>query len=54
MPGVIGYNLRDAINMLESAGVDVSFRGSGYVVSQSIAPGASFKPGQRVMLTLAQ
>ena len=54
MPSVVGYNLRDAINMLESAGANVTFSGSGYVVAQSIAPGTAFKPGTKVSLTLAQ
>ncbi len=54
LPSVIGYNIRDAINVLETAGVEVSFHGSGYVVAQSLAPGSNFTPGAQVMLTLAQ
>ena len=54
IPSVIGYSLRDAINMLENMGVDVTFSGSGYVVAQSRAPGSSITPGSKVHLTLKQ
>ena len=54
MPNVVGCSLRDAINALESAGVDVKFTGSGYVVAQSISPGTAFSPGTRITLSLAQ
>lgn len=54
MPNVIGHSLRDAINLLEIAGANVTFRGSGYVVAQSVSPGAKFSPGTKVLLTLAQ
>ncbi len=54
MPGVVGYNIRDAIHLLEQAGVDVSVRGSGYVIAQSVPAGSRITPGQRVTLTLAQ
>ena len=54
VPSVVGYSLRDAINKLENMGVDVSFTGSGYVVSQSLAPGTSIREGSKVHLTLKQ
>lgn len=54
MPSVVGYNLRDAIHLLEKAGVDVKINGTGYVVAQSLPPGSKITPGQRVTLTLAQ
>lgn len=54
IPSVVGYNLRDAIHILEKSGVDVKINGSGYVVAQSLAPGTRITPGQRIVLTLAQ
>ncbi len=54
VPSVLGYNLRDAINVLESAGLEVDFNGTGYVVAQSISPGSTLRPGSRVRLTLNQ
>lgn len=54
LPGVVGYNLRDAIHLLEQAGANVKVNGSGYVVAQSVAPGTRITPGQRVTITLAQ
>ncbi len=54
MPNVIGHSLRDAINLLEVAGANVTFHGSGYVVAQSVSPGSKFAPGTKVLLTLAQ
>jgi cell division protein FtsI (penicillin-binding protein 3) len=53
-PDVRGYNLRDAINILESAGIDVSFHGTGYVIAQSLSPGTPIAHGSRINLTLAQ
>lgn len=54
MPSVVGYNLRDAIHLLEKSGVDVRVNGSGYVIAQSAAPGSRIIPGQAVTITLAQ
>lgn len=54
VPSVLGYNLRDAINVLESAGLEVDFNGTGYVVAQSLSPGSTLRPGSRVRLTLNQ
>ncbi len=54
VPSVIGYSLRDAINKLETIGIDVSFSGSGYVVAQSLAPGTNIGRGSKVHLTLKQ
>ncbi len=54
MPGVVGYNIRDAIHLLEQAGVDVSVRGSGYVIAQSVPAGSRITPVKRFTLTLEQ
>ncbi len=52
VPNVKGMNIREAINMLERAGLSVVIDGNGYVASQSIEPGASFKRGQQIKLQL--
>ena len=52
VPNVIGLNIREAIKMLEDAGLSVSFSGSGMVTSQSIAAGAQYARGQRIYLRL--
>lgn len=53
MPNVVGHSLRDAIHILEEAGVNVDFRGAGYVTAQSVSPGSPVGPRSRVTLTLA-
>ena len=52
MPDVRGYDVASAINILERAGLSVVVKGKGYVQSQSVAPGASVKKGQKITLTL--
>ncbi len=52
MPDVRGMGLSDALFLLESRGLKVSFRGSGKVVEQSIAAGAPTAPKQRVSIVL--
>ena len=52
VPCVIGLDIREAIRLLEDAGLNVSFTGTGMVVNQSISPGAEFKRGQRIDLRL--
>ena len=52
MPDVRGYDVASAINILERAGLSVIVKGKGYVQSQSVAPGASVKKGQKITLTL--
>lgn len=44
-PNVVGMGLREAINTLEARGLDVSFSGSGHVVTQA-------RNGNKVHLTL--
>ena len=51
VPDVRGMGARDAVYMLESAGLRVDIRGSGRVISQSITPG-SRAAGQYVRLRL--
>lgn len=52
VPSLKGCSLRDAINHMESLGIDVTFSGSGYVTSQSIPPGTTPAAGARIHLTL--
>ena len=52
VPNVIGLNVREAIRLLENAGLTVNFSGSGMVTSQSPAAGTAYRRGQRVNLKL--
>ncbi|MBD5203092.1 MAG: transpeptidase family protein [Bacteroidales bacterium] len=53
VPDVRGYGIRDAIVALEKAGYEVSFKGTGYVASQSPSPGHDSPRGTRVNLSLS-
>ena len=52
VPKVIGLDIREAVKVLEDAGLTVNFSGSGMVTSQSLAAGSSFTRGQRITLRL--
>ena len=52
VPNVVGLNVREAIKMLEDAGLNVTFTGSGYVSGQSLAAGSEYARGQRINLRL--
>ncbi len=52
VPKVVGLDIREAIKVLEDAGLTVSFSGTGMVTSQSLAAGSSFTRGQRIILRL--
>ena len=52
VPSVIGLSVREAINVLENAGLTVSFSGTGMVKGQSLAAGSSYTRGQRINLLL--
>lgn len=54
MPNVSGMGLKDAIYILENAGLIVAFKGSGKVKSQSIKPGVAISRGQTVTLSLGK
>ena len=53
MPNLKGMNLKDAVYLLETYGLNVSVEGSGSVVSQSIKKGVKFKKGNVIKLELA-
>lgn len=52
IPDVTGMGLREAIAILESAGYNVTFSGTGYVARQEPAAGSSLKAGSTVKLSL--
>ncbi len=52
MPNVVGMGLKDALFMLESRGLQVSFTGRGTVRAQSIKAGAKISNGARVSIRL--
>lgn len=53
MPDLKGYGVRDAVFRLERLGLKVHIAGQGRVVSQSIAPGSTYRRGQRIDLQLS-
>lgn len=52
VPNVIGMGAKDAVYLMEQAGLRVSISGIGRVISQSIRPGQKASKGQAVLLTL--
>ena len=52
MPNVVGMGLKDALYILESRGLKVSFSGKGMVRSQSIRAGEKISAGKHVTITL--
>ncbi|MDE6018853.1 MAG: transpeptidase family protein [Muribaculaceae bacterium] len=53
VPDVTGYDLRSAVNLLESRGLNVTVQGAGRVVSQSIPAGSTAVRGQKISIRLA-
>lgn len=54
IPDVRGLGIREAVVKLEKSGYNVSFSGTGYVVTQSPAGGTAAPEGTRVTITLQQ
>ena len=52
VPSVYGMGAKDAVYLLESAGLRVTLSGSGRVTAQSIRPGTRVSKGQTILLTL--
>ena len=52
MPDVKGMGLKDALYVLETAGVKVKVNGKGRINNQSIAAGTPVAKGQEIMLYL--
>ena len=53
VPNVVEMGLRDALFLLENAGLHVIVRGKGRVTSQSIPPGTRLKPGETIVLEMS-
>jgi len=53
VPNVVGMSLKDALYILENAGMEVRFSGKGIVRRQSIRPGLRIKPGNVIVLELS-
>jgi len=52
VPNVKGMGAKDAICVLENAGLKVTVRGAGKVRTQSLTPGGRFRKGQRITITM--
>jgi cell division protein FtsI (penicillin-binding protein 3) len=52
VPRVTGMGAKDAVYLLESAGLQVNLSGVGRVISQSVPPGQKAVRGQSVTITL--
>ncbi|MGE0076929.1 MAG: penicillin-binding transpeptidase domain-containing protein [Bacteroidales bacterium] len=53
VPNVVGMGLKDALYLLENAGLRVKFQGRGSVRSQSIQAGSKVSPGSTVFLEMS-
>ena len=53
MPSLKGMNLKDAVYLLETYGLNVNVEGSGSIVNQSIKKGVKFKKGNLIKLELS-
>jgi cell division protein FtsI (penicillin-binding protein 3) len=54
VPNVKEMGLKDAIYLLENAGLVVEVRGKGKVLNQSIQAGSGVRRGDRIILTMSQ
>ncbi len=52
VPNVVGMGAKDAVFLLENAGLKVNLTGRGTVVSQTITPGARVNKGQTIGISL--
>ena len=52
VPGVIGMGAKDAVALLENAGLKVHLQGVGRVVSQSIQAGGPIRKGSTIFIKL--
>tara|TARA_B110000444_G_scaffold261283_1_gene312324 strand:+ start:6443 stop:8575 length:2133 start_codon:yes stop_codon:yes gene_type:complete len=53
MPNVMGMGLKDALYLLENAGIKVEYIGTGFVREQTIAPGTPFEQASSIILVLS-
>ena len=54
MVSLVGMSLRKCLRLLQSSNVEIEIRGTGRVVAQQPAAGSVLKPGDTVVLSLAQ
>ncbi|MFT4416122.1 penicillin-binding protein [Fredinandcohnia humi] len=52
LPDLTGWSLRDVMRLAELIDIDVSYKGNGFVVEQSLAAGSIMKNGSKVTVTL--
>ncbi|UOB21314.1 penicillin-binding transpeptidase domain-containing protein [Macrococcus armenti] len=52
MPDVSGWSKRDLLMLKTLTGIEISFKGSGYAVKQSIEPGTAIKKGDKLKIEL--
>ena len=53
VPNVVHMGLKDAVYLLENAGLKVVVRGFGSIKSQSLSPGSRIKPGNKIVLQMS-
>jgi cell division protein FtsI (penicillin-binding protein 3) len=53
VPNVVGMGLKDALYVLENAGLKVRFAGRGVVRSQSMRPGTRINEGNIIFIQLS-
>lgn len=53
VPNVVGMGLKDALPILENAGLTVKFKGYGIISGQSLRANDPFQSGQKIVLTLS-
>ncbi len=52
VPNVVGMGIKDALYLLENAGLNVRFRGRGLIIKQSIGAGTGIISGTEIILEL--
>ncbi len=52
MPNLTGMTAKDAVYLLEEAGISATIQGKGLVAGQSIVPGSPMTKGSEIVLTL--
>ena len=53
VPNVVGMNAKDAVYLLETAGLDVKITGKGTVKKQSMEPGAKAEKNSQILIELS-
>ncbi len=53
VPNVLGMGAKDAVYIMENAGLHVELIGRGTVVNQSVSPGENIKKNQRIILEMS-